>query len=380
MARDVSDGVMRVAIVHYWLLSMRGGERVLEELCRMYPDADLFTHVAAPDALSETIRRHRITESWIARLPGARKHYQKYLPLMPFALEHLDLRGYDLVISSESGPAKGVIVSPDAVHICYCHSPMRYVWNMYHDYRERAGWLARKLMPWLMPLLRVWDSSTALRVDRFVANSRTTAGRVWRYYRRDAQIVHPPVDLSRFAVRRDKDDYFIHLGALVGYKRADLVVQAFNRLGYRLLVMGDGEELERVKALAGPNIEFVIGASDSEVASRLQRARALVFAAEEDFGIVPLEATACGTPVIAFGRGGAMETVVEGLTGIFFQEQTVASIIDAVQRFLEIENRFDGESMRAHAERFGAERFRAELGRAIEAVVLEARERAGRLA
>lgn len=372
---------MRVAIVHYWLLSMRGGERVIEELCRLYPAADLYTHVVDPARLSEALRERRITETWIARLPGARTHYQKYLPLMPFALEHLDLRGYDLVISSESGPAKGVITSPSATHVCYCHSPMRYVWNMYHDYRERAGLLTRMVMPWIVPALRLWDYSSAARVDMFIANSRTTASRIWRYYRRESDIINPPVDIGRFALTAGKEDFFVHLGALVGYKRADLVVEAFNRLGHRLVVVGNGEELERVRAMASSNIEFVTDASDAAVAHYLQQARALVFAAEEDFGIVPLEAMACGTPVIAFGRGGATETVVDGVTGIFFGEQTVESITGAVDRFAEVENRFQPQVLREHAERFGAARFRQEMKRAIDSAMAEtARRLAGGVA
>ena len=236
---------MRVAIVHYWLVGMRGGEKVIEALCRMYPEADVFTHVYVPEAVSEEIRRNKVTTSFIGRLPRAAKLYQRYLPLMPLALEQLDLRGYDLIISSESGPAKGVIPPPGAMHICYCHSPMRYIWNMFHEYRERSGPITRFVMPALAHYIRNWDSISASRVDHFIANSETVAARLHRYYRRASTVIHPPVDVDAFEVLPAElvEDYCLMVGELVGYKRPELAVEAFNRTGQRLVVIGGGEML-----------------------------------------------------------------------------------------------------------------------------------------
>lgn len=307
---------MRVAIIHYWLVGMRGGEKVLEALCRMYPEADIFTHVAVPEVLSEDLRRHTIRTSFIAKLPRAARMYKSYLPLMPLALEQLDLKGYDLIISSESGPAKGIIPPEGAVHLCYCHSPMRYIWNMYHDYRRTAGPLARVAMPLLTHYLRTWDESSAARVDRFVANSSTVAGRIRRYYRRKSTIVHPPVDVSAFApVAPDLvGDYYLMVGELVRYKRPDIAVRAFNATKRRLVVIGGGEMLAELRALAGPTVQVLGSQPFAALRHHYARARALIFPGEEDFGIVPVEAMASGRPVIAYGRGGATETVVAGRT------------------------------------------------------------------
>lgn len=360
---------MRVAIVHYWLLSMRGGERVLEQLCEMYPDADIFTLVADRSALSSTILRHNIYETWIAKVPGARRYYQKLLPLMPFALEQLDLRDYDLVISSESGPAKGIVVAPSATHICYCHSPMRYIWNMYHDYKETAGWITRLAMSLLVLPLRQWDFTTAARVDHFIANSHNTSQRIKKYYRRDSTIIHPPVDISRFTVRHDKEDFYVYVGALVAYKRVDILVEAFNQTGMRLIIAGDGEERDRLRNKSNANIEFMSDVTDTQAADLLQGARAFVFAAEEDFGIVPLEAMACGTPVIAYGRGGATETVLDGVTGILFPEQDPAALIHALHLFSADQDRYSPGVLRRHAEHFRNSSFRSKMQSEIEATV-----------
>lgn len=352
---------LRVAIVHYWMVGMRGGEKVVEALCRLYPHADIFTHVYVPGAMSPTIRAHRVTTSFIGSLPRAARAYKTYLPLMPLALEQLDLRGYDLVISSESGPAKGVIPPAGALHICYCHSPMRYVWNMFHDYRERSGALTRWLMPTLAHYIRNWDAVSANRVHDFVANSRTVAQRLHSYYRRDATVIHPPVDTDAFAPvpREELGDYHLMVGELVRYKRPDLAVEAFNRAGLKLVVIGGGEMLEELRTLAGPTVTILGPQPFAALQHHYARAKALIFPGEEDFGIVPVEAMASGRPVVAFGRGGATETVIDGVTGTFFTEQTVDALLDAVQRCGEMP--FSPDVAVAHARQYGTERFMVEM-------------------
>jgi glycosyltransferase involved in cell wall biosynthesis len=366
---------MRVAIVHYWLLGMRGGEKVVEALCDLFPQADIFTHVYAPDAVSDKIRRHVVKTSFIASLPRARRLYKNYLPLMPLALELLDLRDYELVISSESGPAKGVIVPPSAAHLCYCHSPMRYVWSMAQDYRANAGFLQRCFLPPIAHYLRLWDAAAAQRVDHFVANSLTVKARLRRYYGRDADVVPPPVDVDAFAVAGEGDieDYCLFAGELVRYKRADLAVEAFNQMGERLVVIGGGEMLKEIRRLAGPTVT-IMGPQPFEILRQhYARCRALIFPGEEDFGIVPVEAMASGRPVIAYGRGGATETVAPGLTGIFFDEQTVPSLVAAYRRFQQME--FVPAKIAAHARNFGIERFGAEMLEQIDRLLRPSGER-----
>ena len=247
---------MKVAIIHYWLVGMRGGEKVLEALCEMYPQADIFTHVYVPELVSDRIRQHRIIPTFINALPRAATMYKTYLPLMPLALEQLDLRGYDLIISSESGPSKGIIPSSDALHVCYCHTPMRYIWNMYHDYLNSAGRMARLMMPPLAHYLRMWDVTSAARVDSFVANSATVARRIRRYYGVDPVVIHPPVDTEAFGIAADfeLEDYYLMAGELVSYKRPDLAVRAFNEMKLKLVVIGGGEMLDRIRKIAGPTV------------------------------------------------------------------------------------------------------------------------------
>ncbi len=356
----------RVAIIHYWLVGMRGGERVLERLVHLFPQADIFTHVYVPDRVSATIRARPVRTSFIQRLPGAVKHYQKYLPLMPMALEELDLRGYDLVISSESGPAKGVIAAPDALHVCYCHSPMRYLWDHYHDYRGSAGRLTRAVMPWMFHKLRGWDVTSAARVDRFVANSHFIQQRIARAWRRDAAIVHPPVAVDLFAPSAEQDPHYLWIGQMTPYKRADVALDAFNALGLPLLMIGEGEMLETLRRRAGPNITILPRVDLAGLRRAYARSRALIFTAEEDFGIV-VEAMASGRPVLAYGRGGARDTVVPGATGQFFAEQTAESLAAAV---LELERwlpDFDPAVAVAHARHFSPERFDEGMLRVIAA-------------
>ncbi len=357
---------MKVAIVHYWLVGMRGGERVVEALCEMYPQADIFTHVYVPAQVSDRIRRHRVITTFINALPRAAQMYKRYLPLMPLALEQLDLRGYDLIISSESGPSKGIIPPADALHVCYCHTPMRYIWNMYHDYRNSAGRLTRLMMPPLAHYLRMWDVTSATRVDSFVANSETVARRIHRYYGANSTVIHPPVHTGAFSIAPPSElgDFYLMAGELVSYKRPDLAVQAFNEMKLKLVVIGGGEMLEEIRRLAGPTVT-VMGSQPFEVLKRhYSRCQALIFPGEEDFGMVPIEAMASGRPVVAFGRGGATETVVNGQSGIFFSEQTVDAISSAVRGLGDFD--INPEKIAAHASQFGSEQFFQNMRRHID--------------
>jgi glycosyltransferase involved in cell wall biosynthesis len=356
---DPRSRFRRVAIIHYWLVTMRGGERVLERLLQLFPEADIFTHVYDPAAMSAAIRARTVRTSFIQRLPGARKHYQAYLPLMPMALEQLDLRGYDLVISSESGPAKGVIPAPDALHLCYVHSPMRYLWDHYHDYRAEAGWLRRAVMPMLCHGLRQWDTSSAARVDRVLANSRFIRDRIGKAWRREAAVVHPPVDPALFTPSDEVEPGYLWVGQLVPYKRADLAIDAFNALGLPLTVVGDGPQAAMLRKRAGPTIRMIPRLDFAALRQAYARCRALVFTAEEDFGIVPVEVMASGRPVVAYGRGGALDSVVEGRTGMFFAEQTTEALVEAVRQLERWLPHFDPASALARARDFAPERFDA---------------------
>jgi glycosyltransferase involved in cell wall biosynthesis len=357
---------MRTAIVHYWLVGMRGGEKVLQSLCELYPEADIFTHVVVPERISATIRRHPIRTSFIAKLPRARTWYKRYLPLMPLALEQLDLSDYELVISSESGPAKGVIPAPGAVHVCYCHSPMRYIWNMYHSYRNSVGPVTKAIIPCFAHYLRSWDQISAARVDSFAANSRNVAGRIRRYYGRSAAVVYPPVDIDSFSpVRRTElADFFLMVGELVPYKRPDLAIDTFNQLGKKLVVIGGGEMLPALRRRARSNITFLGPQPFETLRTHYARCRALIFPGEEDFGIVPVEAMASGRPVIAFGRGGATETVVHGRTGYLFNDQTVDALAAAVKMMGSCD--MDPDRIVRRARSFSPARFRDEISMVID--------------
>ncbi len=357
----------KVALVHFWLVGMRGGEKVLESLCRMYPQADIFTHVLDKAALSPLLQSHNIYTTFIQKLPYSKKLYQKYLPLMPLALEQLNLSDYDLVISSESGPAKGVLTHSNSTHVCYCHTPMRYLWDLYHEYLTNASWPVRMGMRVCFPRLRTWDVLSAMRVDHFVANSKTVAKRINKTWKREASVVHPPVIMDDYMLSTaPREDFYLCVGQLVNYKRVDLAIQACTRLGRRLLVVGEGEESKKWQAMAGPTVDFLGRIPTSDIINLYGKCKALLFPGEEDFGLVPVEAMATGAPVIAFGKGGATETVVSEETGIFFHEQSVDALCEAISYFESKQSQFDAKNIRQLVLHFEEANFREKMFAEIE--------------
>ncbi|MFZ0887072.1 MAG: glycosyltransferase family 4 protein [Candidatus Binataceae bacterium] len=362
---------MRTAVVHDWLVMPGGAERVLEEILRLLPEADLYCIADFMRAEDRHFLKGRpVRTSFIQKLPFACRRYRSYLPLMPAAVAHFDLSSYDLVVSSSHAVAKGVSTSPGQFHISYVHTPARYAWDMQQQYLALSGMatgfrgIAARLM---LHYFRRWDVNSARHVDRVVANSRFVAARIRKIYQRDAVVIYPPVDLERFNLRRQKEPFYLTVSRLVAYKRVDLIVEAFGRMPQkRLVVIGGGPELAKLRAIARPNVAL-LGYQPSEVVQdHVRRAQAFVFAAEEDFGIAPVEAQACGTPVIAYNRGGVTESVVAGETGVFFEEQTAPALMAAVEEFEKGRGRFDPARIRANAEAFGAERFRREFARLIE--------------
>jgi glycosyltransferase involved in cell wall biosynthesis len=358
---------VRVAVIHEWLSTYGGSERVTKEFLDLYPDADLFTLVDFfPEEFRGFLRGRRITSSFIQRMPFARKQFRWYLPLMPLAIEQFDLSDYDLVISSSHAMAKGVITRPHQCHVSYVHSPMRYAWDLENGYLEAAGFHGIKAVGArsLMHYMRMWDTRTANGVDQFVANSTFVARRVRKTYGRSSIVVHPPVDVDSFQVREDKEDYYVTVSRLVSYKRIDLLVDAFAAMpARRLIIIGDGPEMPRIRARANKNVELLGHQPFTTMRDLLAGARGFVFAAEEDFGLAPVEAQACGTPVIAYGRGGVRDTVLPEETGIFFDRQAPDALIAAIDRFETME--FQPGRLRFNAERFSATRFRREFQRAV---------------
>jgi glycosyltransferase involved in cell wall biosynthesis len=361
---------VRVAIIHYWIVTWRGGEKVLKAMADAYPQADIFTHVYDPELVNRELPARKVASTFIGKLPFAMTQYQKYLPLMPLALEQLDLREYDLVISNESGPAKGVIVGPHTPHLCYCLSPMRYLWDMYPDYLAGAGLATRFVMRPGMHYLRMWDQLSAQRVDRYLAISRFISTRIAKYYRRKADVIYPPVATGDLSVSFVCEDFYLSVGQLVAYKRADLLVEAFNRMGKRLVIIGEGQLEKKLKGLAKPNIQFLGKQPFDVIRDHYARCKALVFPGMEDFGIVPVEAMASGKPVIALGAGGALDTVIDGKTGILYAKQSAQALIDAVTRFESLEENFQPEFIRAHAEQFSTERFTKEFKTAVDQLMI----------
>jgi len=368
---------MKVALVHDWLTGMRGGEKCLEVFCRLFPDADIFTLVHKAGSVSPTIENHRIHTSFLQSFPYIGRTYRYYLPLMPFAIRKLDLSGYDFILSSSHAVAKGIRVPEGSSHICFCHTPMRYLWDRYADYfgRHNSGLLTSWTMRLLAPALRLWDVRSNSAVDCFIANSHYVQKRIEQYYDRSSTVIHPPVDDKFYApMNVEKGDFFLIVSALSPYKRVDLAVEAFNELGYPLVVVGEGPLEQKLSQSAGSNIRFTGWLSDAEVRLHYARCRALIFCGEEDFGITPLEAQAMGRPVVAYGRGGVLETILPdrsswtpetGIalekttrpTGVFFHRQSADSLVSAVKKFETLENRFEPAWIRRHAIQFGLENF-----------------------
>jgi glycosyltransferase involved in cell wall biosynthesis len=361
---------MRVALVHDYLNQMGGAERVLLALHTRFPQAPIYTTIYDAARMDERFRAMDIRTSFMQRLPLVKRHHQPFLPLYPFAIERIDLRAYDLVISDSSAFAKGVVTRADALHICYCHTPMRWAWN-FEDYveRERLGRFSRMLLSPFIVWLRQWDHATAARVDYFLANSPNVAARIAKYYRREATVLPPPVDTARYAVATAPGDYFLIVSRLIPYKRIDLAVEAFTTLGLPLRIIGAGRDEARLRRMAGKNIEFLGWRPDDETRVQMAGCRALIFPGEEDFGLAPVEAQACGRPVIAYGMGGALASVVDGVTGVFFGEQTPEALAAAVRRFRD--EQFDPQVIRRHAEQFDTQRFLERFERFVEDRIAE---------
>ena len=361
---------MKVAIVCDWLTTYAGAEKVLEQILKLYPEADLYALVdfLKPNQRSFILNK-QVHTSFLQNFPKARSHYRSLLPLMPLAIEQFDLRGYDLLISSSHCVAKGILTGPNQVHISYIHTPVRYAWDLQGQYLKESGldkgfkgWVAKLILHYI----RMWDSRTSNGVDAYIANSSFIAKRIWKCYRREAAVIYPPVNIERFKLNENKSDFYLTASRMVPYKKLDMIVEAFNKMpDKKLVVIGDGPDFKKIKKLAKENILLLGYQPDEVLVDYMQRAKAFVFAAEEDFGITPVEAQACGTPVIAFGKGGALETI-NGLTsnlptGVFYNHQTIDSLVDAVYEFELNIQRFTSQSCRRNAEKFGVERFKKEF-------------------
>jgi glycosyltransferase involved in cell wall biosynthesis len=364
---------VKLAIVFSWLNQYGGAERVLEVVHDMYPAAPIYTSLYRPSALPEAYRVWDIRTSFLNRMPLAQRRHQLYLSWYPLAFESFDLRGYDAVLSLTSGFGHGVITPAETAHLCYCLTPARFLWN-YHAYieREGVGKLARLALRPALKSLRQWDRLAADRVDQFVAISRTVQKRIQKVYRRDSTIIYPPIATRPGLKAQPPEEYYLIVSRLIPYKRIDLALEAFNRLGLPLRIIGDGRDRAMLERMARPNIQFLgFVSGDDAVRDQMARCRALVFPGEEDFGLTPLEAMSAGRPVIAYAAGGALDTVIEGKTGAFFGEPTAESLVDAVQRLETMT--FSAETLRAHAEQFNPARFQRELDQALREVVTRIR-------
>jgi glycosyltransferase involved in cell wall biosynthesis len=380
----------KIAIIHDWLTGMRGGEKVLEIFCELFPEADIFTLIHIPGSVSKIIEDRKIQTSFLQKIPLAMKRYRSFLPLFPLAIEGFDLRDYDVVVSSSHCVAKGALTSPATTHICYCHTPMRYVWEHYNTYfgNGKKGFVSRFLMPPIAHYLRMWDVTSSNRVDHFVANSYNVANRIKKYYKRTAEVIHPPVDCSLYTPTNthSEGDYYLIVSAFAPYKRIDIAVNAFETLGLPLIIIGGGQEEGQIRKMAKKHVKCIGWQSSETLREYYRGCRALIFPGEEDFGIVPLEAQACGKPVIAFAKGGVLETVrgiypysestpemkqkqPETPTGVFFTEQTTESLMEAVKFFERNKNLFDPLSIRKHAEGFDKLIFKEKFKQYIDSII-----------
>jgi glycosyltransferase involved in cell wall biosynthesis len=366
MTPALADRFPRASVVHDWLTIPGGSEKVVLELLKLLPGADVYTSVYAPENWGSAFAGHRVTASFLNRIPGAATQYPKLLPLMNRAFESFDLSGYDLVVSSSHSCAKNVLTTPDTLHVCYCHTPMRHAWEPHYLEGEPLGTVSRLAARALMPRVRRDDFLGAARPDVYVANSSFVARRIAKYYRRDAAVIHPPVEVDEHLARdHDPEDYYLVLGRVVPYKRVDLAVAACAKLGRRVKVAGTGRAIDAARAAAGPDAEFLGFVPDAELGAVMAGARAILFPGAEDFGIVPVEAQAAGIPVIAYGAAGILDSVVDGVTGVFHSEQTADAVAAAI---LDFEDRaFDEQAIRDNARRFGPERFRREVAALVEA-------------
>ncbi len=372
---DPDLAAVRIALVHDWLTGMRGGERVLEILCRLYPHAELFTLVHQPNSVSATIERHRPRASVIQRLPGAPRLFRQYLPFFPLAIEQFDLDRFDLIVSTSHCAAKAVVKTGRARHLCYCHTPMRYAWDQFEAYfgAERVGPTRSRLLRPILRSLARWDAETANRVDRFVANSQHVAARIHRYYNRRAPVVHPPVDVEFFSPDDTAPgEHFLVVSALVPYKRIDVAIEACRSVGARLKILGQGPELDRLRRLAGKEVEFLGTCSDEALRRHYREAAAVLLPGEEDFGIAPVEALACGRPVVALARGGAVETVTDGVTGILVRDPSPRAFTEGLARVAR--GSFDPNAVRSRALAFSADRFTGRIRECVRATAHAAPE------
>jgi glycosyltransferase involved in cell wall biosynthesis len=366
------DDTLKVAFVHDWLTGMRGGEKVLEALLKLYPQADLYTLLHNPGSVSPFIENRKIYTSFVNNLPLKSNRYRNYLPLFPTAIEMFNFKNYDLIISTSHCVAKGIRTPPTTMHISYIHSPMRYIWDMYDDYfpTEKLGYFSKMIIPLFSNYLRIWDVTSSNRVDFFIANSKHVANRIWKYYRREATVITPPVDTEFSEISEKRANYYVIISALVPYKRIDLAIQVFNELGLELLVIGNGPERKQLQKTAKNNIIFLDWLPSQNLIEYYSSCKALIFPGEEDFGIVPVETQLCGRPVIAYRRGGVLESVIgfdgnneNECSGVFFNEQTVDSLKNALKQFERIN--WDSKFIRNHAMRFSKERFIATMQKFI---------------
>lgn len=352
---------MRLALIHDWLPFMGGAERVLTNFVELYPNAPIYTTICNKEKIDGPIRDAEIITSKLQKNKPIENH-RKLFPFMLTAIEQFDLNDFDVVLSSSSSIAKAVITKPDTMHVCYCHSPMRYGWEFSHEYAGKMagkGSLKSKLLSYFLTGVRVWDYSSAARVDYFIANSENVAKRIWKHYRRESVVIHPPVRCEFFQISNENEDYFLVVSRLQEYKRIDLVVETFNKLNLPLVIIGDGPEKEKLMKMANKNIKFLGRASDAVIKEHYAKCKAFIFPGEEDFGITPLEAQASGRPVIAYGKGGALETVVDGVTGMFFKEQKVEDLEEAIKKFEKA--KFCKETIRKNAEKFDEKIFKAKI-------------------